>query len=378
METELRIPLRCSDTVEPDANHFRMKHMDQCNAADLSNAYKARVTVIIVNYNCGAYLQRCLEALLRQTFTDFSAVVVDNASTDGSMSLCYEPDQRFFFLRLSANVGFAEANNIVGLRASSPWIATLNPDAIPADNWLEQLMLASSRHSDAAMFGSTQIQESDRSRLDGCGDVYSFTGMVWRGNHGRPLAAIPDEGEVFSPCAAAALYRTEVFQATGGFDKRFFCYCEDVDLGFRMRLLGHKCIQVKSAVVYHVGSETVGRRSDFNVYHGFRNRLWMYIKDMPFPLFQLLLLPHLITTLAHLIFETIYGRGKPARRGLKDALRGLGDVWALRRAIQRRNIASACSVAKAMCWAPMKILRRSHDVKSQRRKPLRSFTDTRS
>lgn len=323
------------------------------------------VTVIIVNYNSGRYLSRCLQNLRRQTFENFKAVVVDNASTDGSVPVCCELDERFSVLTLSENVGFAKANNLVGLRSSSPWIATLNPDAIPALDWLEKLLAASERHPDAAMFGSTQIREDDRSLLDGCGDVYGFVGMLWRGNHGRPLSELPDEGEVFSPCAAAALYRTDVFQSTGGFDERFFCYCEDVDLGFRIRLLGHKCIQVRDAAVYHVGSESSGRRSDFSIYHGFRNRLWTYLKDMPSPLFQLLLIPHLGATLIHLISETAHGRGKPAGEGIRDALLGLGLFWGSRTEIQRSRRASAFEVARALCWSPRKILGRAHDVRPQ-------------
>ncbi|MGO9117845.1 MAG: glycosyltransferase family 2 protein [Desulfomonilaceae bacterium] len=324
---------------------------------------QAEVTVIVVNYNSGGYLTECLEALSKQTFGPFTVVVVDNASRDASLSLHTQLDERFFLVKLPRNVGFAEANNLVGLCASSPWIATLNPDAIPAVDWLEQLIRASLRYEDVAMFGSTQIKEGDRSLLDGCGDVYSFSGMIWRGNYGRPLVKLPDEGEVFSPCAAAALYRTDVFQSTGGFDKRFFCYCEDVDLGFRIRLLRHRCVQVRDAVVYHVGSGSAGKRSDFSIYHGFRNRFWTYIKDMPSPLFQLLLVPHVVATLCHLLLETGHGQGKSAWKGLRDSLRGLREIWASRRLVQRKRRVSAAAVARALCWSPARMFTRGHDVR---------------
>ena len=329
---------------------------------------KAQITVIIVNYNSGRYIRSCLEALSNQEFADFQAVVVDNASTDDSLSLCQGFDERFSFVPLRRNLGFAAANNLVAFATTSPWIATLNPDAIPTDRWLSQLVAAVSRYAGVAMFGSTQIKDSTRLTLDGVGDVYSFCGMVWRGYHNHPLSDLPEDGEVFSPCAAAALYRADVFRLAGGFDERFFCYCEDLDLAFRIRLLGHRCIQVRDAEVYHVGSESSGRHSDFAVYHGFRNRLWTYVKDMPSPLFQLLLFPHLAATLCHIFYEAAQGRGKPAWKGVRDAILGLSKMWASRSLIQRSRRESVIGIARAMCWSPLKILARAHDLRPPKEK----------
>ena len=154
-------------------------------------------------------------------------------------------------------------------------------------------MDATTRHPDAVMFGSTQIDAADIRRLDGAGDVYHASGLVWRGHHGAPVGSLPPEGEVFAPCAAAALYRRDLFLEAGGFDEGFFCYCEDVDLGFRLRLLGHKCIQVAGARVHHVGSAITGRRSTFATYHSTRNRIWMFVKNMPMALLVPLLPLHI-------------------------------------------------------------------------------------
>ena len=81
--------------------------------------------------------------------------------------------------------------------------------------------------------------------LDGAGDSYHVSGRAWRNGHNAPVATWPaGEYEVFAPCAAAALYRRAAFEEIGGFDERFFCYFEDVDLGFRLRLRGHRCVYV--------------------------------------------------------------------------------------------------------------------------------------
>jgi len=98
---------------------------------------------------------------------------------------------------------------------------------------------------------------SNSDLFDGTGDAYSALGVAWRGNHGRSSQEFVPEGETFAPCAAAALYRTDAFRRAGGFDERFICYYEDVDLAFRLRLCGGRCIQVPDAGVHHVGSSSV-------------------------------------------------------------------------------------------------------------------------
>jgi GT2 family glycosyltransferase len=186
------------------------------------------VSIVIVAYNSGDLLQKCLGGLAAQTLSDFEAIIVDNASTDGSISRLRLPDARFRLLMAGENLGFAGGSNR-GIKASrAPWVATLNPDAIPALNWLAALRRATERHLSVDMFGSTQIDALNPDRLDGCGDVYSFLGMPWRGCYGHAIDHIPPEGETFAPCGAAALYRREVIEKAGGFDEAFFCYLEDV------------------------------------------------------------------------------------------------------------------------------------------------------
>jgi GT2 family glycosyltransferase len=164
--------------------------------------------------------------------------------------------------------------------------------------------------------------------VDGCGDVYHVSGLSWRAGHGRPLH--PDhleEREVFSVCAAAALYRRDAVVAVGMFDEDFFCYLEDVDLGFRLRLAGHAARHVPSAVVRHVGSSSSGgRHSPFAIYHGHRNMVWCFVKNMPQPLFAGLLLPHLAQTIVTFLVMWRRGRAHAFLVAKRDALAGLPAI----------------------------------------------------
>jgi len=322
-----------------------------------SNPLWARV--IIVNYNSGAFLQRCVDALSRQTFADFEAVVVDNASRDGSIEALRLPDDRFRIDRAEANLGFAAASNRGAKDCTAPWLAMLNPDAEPRSAWLEELHRATQRHPYARMFGSTQIDAVHPDRVDGFGDVYSIFGTAWRGGSGAPVALLPTEDRaVFAPCAAGALYAREAFQAAGGFDETFFCYLEDVDLGFRLRLRGEACMQVRQAEVLHVGSAIAGRYSDFFIWHSQRNRIWVMAKNVPFPLACLMLALQLG------VAPIVLLRRGPAKwvtafRGLLAGVKALPRVWQRRRQVQRERLLSNGEVARLLVWDPRKVLRRA-------------------
>jgi GT2 family glycosyltransferase len=321
-----------------------------------------RVRIVIVNYNGGAYLGRSVAAALAQDFADFELVVVDNGSTDSSLD-AMPADPRLAVRRMGKNLGFAAANNRAAADAAGEFLATLNPDAFPEPGWLAALMRAAARHPGTAMFGSTQLSDRDPSRLDGAGDAYFALGQPWRGGHGRPAGELPGEGETFSPCAAAALYALDAFRAAGGFDERFFCYCEDVDLGFRLRLAGGRCIQVPDAVVRHVGGSGAGRASDFARYHSARNRIWLFVKDMPAPLLWPLLPGFAALNLALLAWALARGHGGATWRGMRDALNGIGPVLADRRRVQAARRVSARRIARALSWSPIRLLARRADVR---------------
>jgi GT2 family glycosyltransferase len=214
-------------------------------------------------------------------------------------------------------------------------VALLNPDALAEPRWLERLVAAASA-SPAAAFASRQMMRGSPGILDGAGDAYHSSGLAWRRRYGAALGAGDLEPrEVFSPCAAAALYRAVAWREVGGMDESYFCYFEDVDLGFRMRLAGHSCVYVPDAVVEHVGSATTGgRHSEFAIYHGHRNLVWTFVKDMPGAAFWLLLPLHLALNLVSIAWFALRGRGPALLRAKRDAIAGLPRAWRARRAVQ--------------------------------------------
>jgi GT2 family glycosyltransferase len=247
-----------------------------------------------------------------------------------------------------SNTGFALGNNIAinATDKSSEWVVLLNPDAFPEPRWLEELLLSAQRNPQISFFGSKLIDSASPQRLDGTGDVYHMSGLVWRTGHGSADSIQNQkECEIFSPCAAAAMYRRSVLLDVGGFDEDFFCYVEDVDLGFRLRLAGHRCLYVPNSVVHHVGSGTTGgQNSDFSVYHGHRNLVWTYVKNMPGLLFWLLLPIHLLLNLVSVVWFSLSGRAPLIWQAKRDALLGLRKAFHKRQQIQKSRKVSISAI----------------------------------
>ncbi|HBS33707.1 MAG TPA: glycosyltransferase family 2 protein, partial [Parvularcula sp.] len=145
---------------------------------------------------------------------------------------------------------------------------------------------------------------------------------------------LPGDGECFAPCAAAAMYRARVFADLGGFEERFFCYGEDVDLGFRLRLAGGRAVQVRAARVLHEGSGVSGRYSDFTVYHGNRNRIWMTYRNMPALLYWPLVPLRLLADAYLCLRAFTVGTGRAYARAVLDGYGGLPALANDRRRLQ--------------------------------------------
>lgn len=291
------------------------------------------VSVIVLNWNGAAYLPRCLDALASQTFSDFEVLVLDNASTDYSADGLEERWAGVRVVRFERNLGFAAANNRGAQLARGRWLVFLNNDAFPQQDWLENLAAAADSAAQYSFFASRLVYAANPERTQATGDVVHVSGCAWPRDQGLPVErAHLEQGEVFSACAAAAMYDRLAFLQAGGFDEHFASHLEDVDLGFRLRLGGHRCLYVPDAVVAHLGSASYGLESERAVYQVQRNLVWMYLADMPGKLFWKYLPAHIFANLVFLVYYTLRGQGKAVWRAKLDAVRGL------RHAIQRRKV----------------------------------------
>ena len=181
----------------------------------------------------------------------------------------------------------------------------------------------------------------DRGVIDGTGDVLRWSGVVMpRGRGERDHGQYDEPDEVFSACGGAALYRRAAFDDVGLFDEAFFAQMEDVEWGFRARLLGYGCRYVPGAVAYHMGSASMRREGRPDPWFWglpVRNCIWMWTKN--YPRDCLLRNAHLLLAheLAGLYFAAREGMARAQLRAWRDALRGLPRVLRQRREIQARR-----------------------------------------
>ena len=309
------------------------------------------ITVVIVSWNSGIILNKCLESLNSQTYKKFEVIIVDNGSSDGSVDGLEQKQENLFIRveRLWLNHGFAAANNMGARLARGHWLALLNADAFPEPDWLENLIQAVEEYPEFASFSSRQIQANKPELLDGTGDSYHVSGVAWRRNIDDPTNQFGlNLEEIFSPCAAAALYRRDAFLEVGGFDEDYFSYFEDVDLGFRLRLYGYRALYVPDAIVHHVGSASLGMNSDFSLYHSHRNLVWTFFKNMPTRLFWKYLLAHIFANLVYMFYYTITGRGLVLWRAKWDAIFSLPSILRKRREIQKARTVTDAELLSSM------------------------------
>jgi GT2 family glycosyltransferase len=201
--------------------------------------------------------------------------------------------------------------------------------------------------------GAIQLSP-DESTIDGLGDRLSIGGLPRRIAFGEPAKQVASYvstnpyDPIFSPCAAVALYRRSAIREVGQFDEDYFCYCEDVDLGFRLRLAGYECVRANQAFALHAGSASTGQHSDFSIFHGHRNLVWNFAKNMPGALLIALMIPHLAINLGSILYFAILRRPAVMSRAKLAALRGLPNILRKRPDIHQHRNASASEIFKVL------------------------------
>jgi len=298
------------------------------------------VTVVIVNWNGKSLLKECLECLEHQTYRDFSIVVVDNGSLDGSVSWLKQQYPSVQVMALDKNYGFCLANNIALQKIDSEYVALLNNDAMAQKDWLGRLMAAMAENPAAGFATSKFLYYDQPETIDRAGDGYTRAGVATLRGRGENASRYDRTEWIFGACGGASIYRTRMLKEIGYFDPDFFLIHEDVDLSFRAQLRGYRCLYVHDAVVMHRASSTIRHDSPVSVYYGHRNLEWVYLKNMPAGLIKKTLIPHIIYVLVAFGFFLIRGQIRPFLRAKRDALKGWRRIIRQRQFIQNKKVVS--------------------------------------
>jgi len=283
------------------------------------------ISIVIVNYNGKRFLSDCLNSIFCQTYFSFEVIMVDNASRDGSVEYVQEifPDVKI--VSQSTNVGFAGGTNAGIRQAEGEFILTLNNDTILTPNFIDELARPMVSDPFVGICASKMIFPDGR--INSTAICISRSGAAWDRGSGEPDKGQYDiQEEVFGACAGAALYRSSLLEEIGLFDEDFFLYMEDVDLAFRARLSGWKCVYVPTARVIHIHGGTSKTGSDLSVYYGNRNLLWYVVKDFPRRTL-LIFIPWIIgRNIAVIPYYFLRNKGRAIFNAKVDSLKGLSKI----------------------------------------------------
>ena len=283
-------------------------------------------TVIIPNFNGIQYIQACLESLYGQTTKEIAVIVVDNASTDGSMELVRDQFPQVQLIVNQENTGFSYAVNQGILASQTPYVILLNNDTQADLSFVHELEKVMDQDKSKKLFSASAklVSLYDKSRIDDAGDYYCALGWAFARGKGKDADQYNSDCEIFASCAGAAIYRRELLEENrvGMFDVEHFAYFEDIDIGYRAKIHGYRNRFAANSIVYHAGSATSGSRYNrFKVLHSAGNNVYLIYKNMPF-LQMLLNAPLLIAgfSIKYLFFMK-KGMGKDYRNGLLRGIR---------------------------------------------------------
>ena len=237
------------------------------------------VSVVVLNCDGRSHLQACLSALEAVDYQRFEVVVADNGSGDGSQAYVRAAHPRARLIEFGANLGFARAYNLAIDQCRSDYVALLNNDTRVEPSWLSELVDAAERHGVAS--AGALVLDWEGARVDFAGALPTAFGHAWQRDHRRPAAGPYAEQRMLFACGAAALVRRECYLEAGGFDEAFFAYFEDVDLGWRLNLLGHGTVFAPRAVTRHRLHGTSGPSTEaLRLRLCERNALRMIVKNL--------------------------------------------------------------------------------------------------
>ena len=293
-----------------------------------------RITVIIVNWNGKKILSKCLEGLKKQVYQDFSTILVDNGSIDGSIEFVKQCYPEVKIMALPENIGFAAANNVALRNIQTEFVALINNDGVAQPQWLDVMIKALDAHPKAGFAASKMVYYDKPDIIDRAGDAYTIAGAGSLRGRGAPAQSYNQIKWIFGACAGAALYRMHMLNDIGLFDEDFFILYEDVDLSFRAQLNGYRCLYLPQALVYHMATRSIGYDTAKSVYFGHRNMEWTYIHNMPNKLIIRTIIPHLLYIIFAFIFFALKGHGRVYLKAKKDALLGLGTAIKKRKMVQ--------------------------------------------
>ena len=250
---------------------------------------KPSIAIVILNYNGRNYLEQFLPSVLSTTYSNYTVMVADNASTDDSLSFLQERFPAVEIIRLPQNYGFAKGYNEALRQVSADYYVLLNSDVEVEPSWIEPVVELMESNERIGACQPKMLMYHDKERFE-----YAGASGGWLDALGYPFA----RGRVFDYCerdrgqydttepvfwasGAALFVKAPLFHRLGGLDEYFFAHQEEIDFCWRLQLAGYRVMVCPVSRVYHVGGGTLPKGNERKVLLNFRNNLIMLAKNLP-------------------------------------------------------------------------------------------------
>jgi GT2 family glycosyltransferase len=312
------------------------------------NSKKGLVSIIILNYNGEKFLENCLESIFRETKFDFEVIVVDNNSPDNSGEKFAKKYETCKFILNKKNVGVSEGLNIGIRNANGKYIVLLNNDLIVAPKWLDYLFDAYEEKGNG-LYQPKFLKMNDRNIIDSAGNLINIFGFGFSREKGRKDLLQYNTIEEIGFAAGTCLFCSkEIFDKVGLFDEKLFAYNEDLDLGWRARLLNYKSYYVPKSIVYHYGSAQ-WEWSGEKFYLLERNRWIVLLSNYNIKTILKLLPSLLIIEIALLVFFTKKGMLIKKLRSYGGIIRFTNHIKERRKSIKKIKNVNDDEIFKSFC-----------------------------
>jgi len=247
-----------------------------------------KLAIVILNWNGRKMLDRFLPTVIENSRNEATIIVADNASTDDSISLLRSSFPEVEIIELSKNYGYAGGYNKALEQVQAEYYLLLNSDVEVPSHWLEPLLAFMDSHTDCAACQPKLLSESERHKFEYAGASGGFLDKYgYPFCRGRVFSDVEtDEGqydnvvEVLWATGACLMIRSRDYWECGAFDEHFFAHNEEIDLCWRLWLMGRKVYCVPQSKVYHVGGGTLPKSNPMKTYLNFRNNLSMLYKNL--------------------------------------------------------------------------------------------------
>lgn len=300
------------------------------------------VSIVIVNFNGRELLKQCLLTLSRTDYCNYEIVVVDNASTDGSLTeikRSFGSDPHIKLVENSENVGHAEGCNIGAQMTKGRYLVFLDSDTeFNAENWLWELVKVMEKDGSVGLAQAKLVLAEDKSCLDYVCVAVDALG-TWDATYGSKEERLKENFEILAASSGCCIVRREVFNQAGGFDADYFIYDDDTDLSLRARLLGYRILFVPSALVIHRGGVLRGITSS-TLYHSAKNRVRTVLKNYELRnvwwRFSVLTFFTFMVSVGFFVLKK-HDEAKATMKGLVSPIKDLPEIWRKRLLFQSKR-----------------------------------------